>query len=57
MLPQMGSVVMVLQETYKDTHAKPSPKGCVSGAGQRTGLGQGIGQRLTWDGAPTGTWV
>lgn len=44
MLPQMGSVVMALQETYKDTHSKSSTKGCVSGTGQRTRLGQGICQ-------------
>lgn len=56
MLPQMVSVGMVLQETYKDG-SKPSPKGCVLGAGQRTELGQGVSQCLTWDGAPMGTWV
>lgn len=49
MLPQMGSVVMALQETYKDTQSHP-----------QKAVSQEQGRGLGWDkafasGAPMGT--
>ena len=35
MLLQMGSIVMGLQEKYKDIYPWQTPKGCFSGAGRR----------------------
>lgn len=46
---------MVSQQKYKDTHPKQTPKCCFPGAGQRTGLEQGLGQHCTCKTAIEGT--